>query len=289
MINMRKLAEQQKNQRALKIKSYIIKQSHDIKLAKSLTPITKKVSEVNESNTKLGDVLKESNSESEYNQEIVPVEIESEDEIYQTNLGALPNSYICSESMTKTSGSLMSCSVSLSIKASPSGPTVLGVRIYTLGGAKLRIRDKDYELTPEIYKAMSLASYSDKTMKDENDILRKNKIIGELGYTGVGDRKPNRKTIFTITLPKLFEEIQSKTFEEFMENCDNDLEGEGVKIILSSNISDIYNRLEILLRLKLSGHTDALTERSNFLDEIYKRGEIQNKQQHRNALDKFST
>ena len=115
------------------------------------------------------------------------------------------------------------------------------------------------------------------------------KIIGELGYTGVGDRKPNRKTIFTITLPKLVEENQSKTFEEVMENSDNDLEGEGVKIILSSNIIDIYNRLEILLRLKISGHTDALTEGSKFLDEIYKRGEIQNKQHYRNALDKFST
>ena len=175
MINLRKLAEQQKNQRTLKIKNYILKQTHDIKLAKSLTPITKKLSEVNESNTKIGDVIKESNSESEYNQEIVPVEIESEDEIIQTNLRALPNSSICSESMTKTSGSLMSSSVSLRIKASPSGPTVLGVPIYTLGGDKLRRRDKDYELTPEIYKALSLASYSGKTMKVENDISRKNK------------------------------------------------------------------------------------------------------------------
>ena len=38
--NLRKLAEQQKNQRALKIKSRILKQTHDIKLAESLSPIT---------------------------------------------------------------------------------------------------------------------------------------------------------------------------------------------------------------------------------------------------------
>ena len=37
-----KLAEQQKNQRVLKIKSGILKQTHDIKLAESLSPITKK-------------------------------------------------------------------------------------------------------------------------------------------------------------------------------------------------------------------------------------------------------
>ena len=40
MINLRKLAAQQKEQRALKIKNRILKQTHDIKLAESLSPIT---------------------------------------------------------------------------------------------------------------------------------------------------------------------------------------------------------------------------------------------------------
>ena len=35
LINLRKLAEQQKNQRAIKVKNRILKQTHDIKLAKS--------------------------------------------------------------------------------------------------------------------------------------------------------------------------------------------------------------------------------------------------------------
>ena len=69
----------------------------------------------------------------------------------------------------------------------------------------------------------------------------------------------------------------------------NNLQGRGIeKIIIPSNIIDIYTRLEVLLGLELSGHTDTLTEASNLIDELYKRGEIQNKQQHRNALDKFS-
>ena len=38
--NLRKLAEQQKNQRALKIKNRILKEAHNIKLAESLSPIT---------------------------------------------------------------------------------------------------------------------------------------------------------------------------------------------------------------------------------------------------------
>ena len=46
LINLRKLAEQQKNERALKIKNRILKQTHDDKLAESLSPITKKLDEV---------------------------------------------------------------------------------------------------------------------------------------------------------------------------------------------------------------------------------------------------
>ena len=44
-IKLRKLAQQQKEQRALKIKNRILKQTHDIKLAESLSPITKKLDE----------------------------------------------------------------------------------------------------------------------------------------------------------------------------------------------------------------------------------------------------
>ena len=74
-----------------------------------------------------------------------------------------------------------------------------------------------------------------------------------------------------------------------IENESDNLQGEGVKIIIPSNIIDICTRVEVLLGLKLSGHTDTLTEASNLIDELYKRGEIQNKQKYRNALNKFST
>ena len=40
--NLRKSAEQQRNQRVEKIKNRILKQTHDFKLAESLSPITKK-------------------------------------------------------------------------------------------------------------------------------------------------------------------------------------------------------------------------------------------------------
>ena len=62
LIYLRKLAEQQKEQRALKIKNRILKQRHDVKLAENLSPITKKLDEVKESTQKLGDIVKESNT-----------------------------------------------------------------------------------------------------------------------------------------------------------------------------------------------------------------------------------
>ena len=108
LINLRKLAEQQKNERALKIKNKILKQTHNNKLAESLSPITEKLEEVNKSTKKIGEVIKVSNPENEKNQEIVPVEIESEDENIQTILRALPNSSIFSDVMTKKLERLMS-------------------------------------------------------------------------------------------------------------------------------------------------------------------------------------
>ena len=81
----------------------------------------------------------------------------------------------------------------------------------------------------------------------------------------------------------MVEEIRNKMFNEI------DLGGQGHKIIIPSNIIDIYTRLEVLLGLHLSGHSDNLTEASNVIDELYRRGEIQNKQQYRNAPNNFQT
>ena len=57
--NLRKLAKQQEEQRALKIKNRILIQTQDKKLAESISPITKKLEEFNKSTKKVGDILKE--------------------------------------------------------------------------------------------------------------------------------------------------------------------------------------------------------------------------------------
>ena len=169
----------------------------------------------------------------------------------------------------------MNSKISLKLIPDDSGrASILGVPINTLDGDRKQINDNVYDLTPEIYKALSFSGFTDNTMKNENDNLMMNNIIRDLGYTGYVYRDSKRKTFLIITLPKLVHEVQNRTFDEI------DLGGQGVKIILPSNKVEKYTRLEILLGLKVSGHTDTLTEASNLIDELYKRGEIQNKQQY---------
>ena len=62
LINLRKLAEQQKISRAEKIKNTTLKQTHDVKLAESLSSITDKLKEVNKTTHELGDVIKANNT-----------------------------------------------------------------------------------------------------------------------------------------------------------------------------------------------------------------------------------
>ena len=60
-----------------------------------------------------------------------------------------------------------------------------------------------------------------------------------------------------------------------------------MKIMIPSNIIDFSTTLEVRLGLKLGGHSYNLTEACNLIDEVYRKGEIQNEQQYRNAPDNF--
>ena len=165
---------------------------------------------------------------------------------------------------------------------------ILGVLIQISEADTIKVNEDIYDLSPERYRAIFFTGYTGKTMENENDILLNNNIINDLVYTGNGDRDTKRKEFFTITLLKVVDDLQNKTFDEITDDSDS-LQGEGVEIIIPSNIIDIYTRLEILLGLKISGHSGTPSEASKLRDELYKRGENQYGQQYRNAPDKFST
>ena len=176
LINLRELAKQQKEQRALKIINRILKQTHDIKLAESLSPITKNLDTINESSKKIGEVINDSNS--------------------NDNIPNRPNSSKFTNSIRQMLGSLMNSRNSPKNTQDESGrANILGVPIEISEADTIKINEDIYQLTPEIYKALSSTTYTGKTIKNEDDILMMYDIVRDLGYTGVGDKKSNRKTI----------------------------------------------------------------------------------------------
>ena len=151
-----------------------------------------------------------------------------------------------------------------------------GFPVEKMGGNKLKINEKIHNITPGIQKV--LTETSNIPLKKLNDKDREifHNILERLDFENY---KPIRG------------ESKSGRYKQSKSNFKkHNLEGQGIeKIIIPSNTIDIYTRLEILLGLKLSRHTDTLTEASNLIDELYKRGEIQTNQQYRNALNKFSS
>ena len=188
--NLRKLAQQQKEQRALKIKSRILKETHDNTLAESLPPITKKLDEVNkttqESPKKL-DTINESFKElnSEINIEVI------------TTPSIL---------LQKKIDTLSEATNSLKLKQDKYGNlSILGAPLKSLGGDKLRVHDNIYEFNPEIHTALSRSTYSGKSMKNKVDRRTLYNFLVDVGFSGIGDEKTNQKKFFV----SLFKEIQN--------------------------------------------------------------------------------
>ena len=267
LINLRKLAEQQKDQRTLKIKIRILKQTHDVKLAESLSPITNKLDEVNESTQKLGEIVKESNTPQlaiENTHGASPIENEQ-----------IQPGVIYDTSLENTFNNMKNKTGFFNIEKRDIGDSFWnGFPVEKGSGNKLKNNEKIYNITPGIRKVLTETSNIPlKKLNDkDNEIFIKN--LKSLDFQNSkpirGDSKSDRY--------KKSKSIFKK----------HNLKGPGIeKIIIPSNVIDIYTRLEIILGLKLSGHSD--TEASNLKDEIYKRGEIQNKQQYRNAPNNFAT
>ena len=151
-----------------------------------------------------------------------------------------------------------------------------GYPVKILGGTEVEINVKKIDKTPGIQKVLTDTSNIPMKKLNEEDREIFNKILESLDFENYkairGESKSGRYK-------------QSKTsFKK------HNLKGQGFeKIIIPSNIFDIYTRLEVLLAMKLSEHTDTLREATNLIDELYKMGEIQNEQQYRNAPNKFST
>ena len=145
LFNLRKLAEQQRNQRALKNKNRLLRQTHDKKLAEKISPITKKLEEVDKSPKILGEIIKESNSGNDNNQDIAAVEIDSEDNIFQSKMRALPNSNKFPSSVIEAVGSLINSKNSVKLIQDDLGKaSISGIPFKKSGGDTIQINDNIY-------------------------------------------------------------------------------------------------------------------------------------------------
>ena len=272
--NLRKLAEQQKNERALKIKNRILKQTHDVKLAESLSPITKKLDEV-------GKIIEKSQP----SQNIKTILENSE-----SQTPTIENINV-SQSLRDTLSFMKKNKNFFKLEQVDKQVFWNKIPITPLGENRISIKKQEFDIKPNIQKYFTSTRETTKDMNDED----KSTVYDILKITGFYSTSHKKSTLNSArmqdalyNLPRKIATIRNPLIQP-IENEPDNLQGEGLKIIIPSNIIDIYTRLEILVGLKLSGHTDTLTEASNLIDELYKRGEIQNKQQYRNALNKFST
>ena len=275
LINLRKLAEQQKNQRAIKIKNIILEKTHDKKSAESLSPLRKRLDLIeNNKGEKIGDIIKKSESESET--------LAIENTQTQPETPALENTQtqpgvLYDVSLENTLTNMKNKEKGFfKIREDKNGQRYWnGVPVNISGDSRIEIDGKNFNISPDLQNVFTDTTGKSlkKLNKKENQTYKKllNTLNSETYRPQQGEYNSGRyKNTENILKP-------------------NNLQGRGIEnIIIPNNIIDIYTSLEVLLGLKLSGHTNTLTEASNLIDALYSRGEIQKEQQYRNALNKFS-
>ena len=195
LINLRKLAQQRKEQRALKIKNRILIKTHDKKLAESLSPITKRLDLVeNKKGEKIGDLIKKSESPAIENIQTQP---QTPQPAIENTQNALPieneqvqPGVIYDTSLENTLHNMKDNIGFFNIEERDNGDIFWnGISVEKMGGKKLKINEKIYEITPGIQKV-----FTDKTnipIKKLNDIDREN-LINILESLGFGNYKPIR-------------------------------------------------------------------------------------------------
>ena len=274
LASLEKLANQQKNEKAGKIKNRIFKQTYNQKLAETFEPITKKIDQVVEA-TK---------------------ELESPNVVNSLVIKTPPETTV-SEELDVTLGAMKGSRIQFKIAKNEQGQrTINGVDFKIVGENSLKIGNNTYELTPEIQKALTNTSYNFDKLSDK-DILIFARILVEIKYKPDDDNKSKRRDYIKTKLLSRVQKIlnfpiaaiASGESDEY-EFLESDLEGNGtLTIVVPSDSDEIWTRLQVLLGLKLAGHTDTLIEASQLLDALFKKGEIKTEQQYRNAIDKFTT
>ena len=166
------------------------------KLAETFNPITKKLTEVEESTKKSGVLFKKLDAENETRQEIVPIEIDSKEENYK--IRPLPKTPTPSAAIREANGTLMKSHNSSRLNQDNLGrANLLAVPIQTIGCNKVQLAGHVYEVTDEPFKALDSTGYTGKIMENDTDNILFDSIINETRFTLLGDRLSRRKCFIT--------------------------------------------------------------------------------------------
>ena len=176
LTNLPKLGERQKNQQALEIKNRILKKIHNIKLAESFSPITKKLSEINETTKKVGKVIEKSQPENYIPQPAIehtpppqPVK-NNESVIYDVELEI-------------TSMNLKKQKEFFNIEERDNGDIVWnGFSVEKIGGIKIKINENIYKISDDLQNVFTNTSNIPlKNLNDKDRQIYKN-ILESLDF-----------------------------------------------------------------------------------------------------------
>ena len=217
-----------------------------MKLAESLSPITKKIDEVKETTQILGEIIEKSQPENNIPQPAI--EHAPHHQPIENNEGVIYDVDLYKEN---TLNNMKINTGFFNIEQRDKGDTFWnGFPVEKIGCNELKINENIYDIAPGSQEVLTDTSNipMKKLYNKDREIFKNNlESLDFENYTAIrGESKSGRN--------KLSETIFKK----------RNLEGEGIeKITIPSNIIDIYTRLEILLGIKKSGHTNSLSETSN--------------------------
>ena len=246
LINLRKLAERQREQRAHKTRNKILKQTHDIKLAESLSPITDKLDKtskklhnvIEESNKNLGNVIKENSTPQlaientptiqpavENTPVHQPIE-DNEGRVYDVDLENTLNKMTDNTGFFKTHYDQQQ------------GWIMNNMPIKSPGGTEVEVKNKKYNITPGIQNALTNKTYKNAKSMNGNEKIVFRDFLVKTGYYNrkLTKRKPSGLDNY----------IKNDLDNDVARNLDLNikLRGKGIEtIIIPSNIIDF----EVLL------------------------------------------
>ena len=181
------LAEQQKEQRANKIKNRILKQTHDEKLAETFKPITNKLEKINESTKNL-------------------------DPKYLLFQNQLPEGVKVSDNLIQTFAFMNKSKNFFKAVRNDEGKLSWNNKVIEpLGGNKIKIDNKEFNLTPEIQKAMTSTNYNFNNMKNDDDILTFANILKTVNYNSKQDSHSARSKYIKNNLQNRVDRILNPT------------------------------------------------------------------------------